>query len=264
MTPEPAGVTPEPGNDSPEPGADTPEPGANAPEPAAVTSQGETAPKARTISRGRLIGVNVLIGFTTLLLIVGMFSIWANRLLFNPDNWSNTSTQLLQNADIRSATANYVVDQLYANVNVAALIRQGLPPRLAPLADPAAGALRNAAVQGTELALSRPRVQNLWAQANRAADQTFINVVNGGKGVVSTNNGAVTLNLGAILENVAARLGLPPGLTSKLPPNIATLTVFKSHQLKTVQNAAAMGQALRHMAAQARIVGLGSIRSEAR
>ena len=210
---------------------------------AAVTSESATAtpdtemtPEARTISRRRLIGVDVLIAITTLLLIVGMFSVFANRLLFNPDNWSRTSTQLLQNADIRSATANYVVDQLYANVNVAGLIKQGLPTQFQGLAGPAAGALRNAAVQGTELALSRPRVQNLWAQANRAADQTFINVVNGGKGVVRTNNGAVTLNLGAILEDVAARLGLPSGLSSKLPPNIATLTVFKSDQLKTVQN----------------------------
>ena len=231
MTPEPVDVTPDPAG--------------VAPEAAAAPTGAETTPKARTISRRRLIGVDILIGFTTLLLIVGMFSIWANRLLFNPDNWSNTSTQLLQNPDIRSATANYVVDQLYANVNVAALIRQGLPPRLAPLADPAAGALRNAAVQGTELALSRPRVQSLWAQANRAADQTFINVVNGGKGAVSTNNGAVTLNLGAILENVAARLGLPSGLTSKLPPNVATLTVFKAHQLKTVHNS---GKAIKGLA----------------
>ena len=214
-------------------------------EPAAVTPDTEASRPATTISRRRLIGVDVLIGVTTLLLIVGMFSIWANRLLFNPDNWSNTSTQLLQNPDIRSATANYVVDQLYANVNVEALIRQGLPPRLAPLAAPAAGALRNAAVQGTELALSRPRIQNLWAQANRAADQTFINVVNGGKGAVSTNNGAVTLNLGTLLENVAARLGLPSGLSSKLPPNIATLTVFKSNQLKTVQNG---GKAIKGLA----------------
>jgi Short C-terminal domain len=190
----------------------------------------------RSISRGRLIGVDVLIGITTLLLIVAMFSVWANRLLFNPNNWSNTSTQLLQNPDIRSTTANYLVDQLYANYDVAGLIKQGLPPQLQGLAAPAAGALRNAAVQGAELALSRPRVQNLWRQANRAADETFIQVVNGGGPRVSVNQGAVTLNLGVILDNVASRLGLPSNLSSKLPANVATVTVFKSDQLKTVQN----------------------------
>ena len=192
-----------------------------------------------------MIGANTLIGFTTILLVVGVFSLWANRLMFNPDNWSNTSTQLLENPDIRSTTANYLVDQLYANVNVAGLLKSGLPPQLQQLAAPAAGALRNAAVQGAELALTRPRIQNLWAEANRAADKTFIAIVNGGKGAVGVNNGAVTLNLGLILDNVASRLGLPSNLASKLPANIANLTVFKSNQLKFVQDA---GNAIQDLA----------------
>jgi len=203
--------------------------------PAAADAPEAPRAAART-SRGRWIFVNVLLVVTTLLLVVAMFSIWANRLLFSPDNWSNTSTQLLQNQNIRSTTANYIVDQLYANVNVAGLLKSGLPPRLQPLAAPAAGALRNVAVQGTELALQRPRVQAAWAQANRAADQTFIAIVKGKKGVVSNNQGAVTLNLSAIVDNIASRLGLPPDIASKLPPNIANLVIFKSDQLKFVQN----------------------------
>ena len=217
-------------------------------EPDTVVAPASTpgpAPAKSTISRRRLVGVDILIGVTTLLLIVGMFAIWANRLLFNPDNWSNTSTQLLENPDIRSATANYLVDELYANVDVPGLIKSGLPPALQGLAAPAAGALRNGAVSATELALTRPRVQNLWAQANRAADQTFIAVVNGGGPRVSVNQGVVTLNLGVILDNVAARLGLPSNLSSKLPPNIANLTIFKSGQLKTVQDA---GKAIKGLA----------------
>jgi hypothetical protein len=182
---------------------------------------------------------------TTVLLVLAMFSVWANRLLFNPDNWSATSTQLLANPDIRSATSNYLVDQLYANVDVAGLLKQGLPPRLEPLAAPAAGALRNVAVQGVNLALSRPRVQNLWAQANRAADQAFIAVVNGHNGRVGVNQGVVTLNLGTILDNIASRLGISADITSKLPPDVATLTIFKSNQLKFIQD---VGKAIKGLA----------------
>jgi hypothetical protein len=210
----------------------------------AVPAPDPASPPAR-ISRRRLIGVDVLIGVTTLLLVVGIFATWANRLLFSPDNWSKTSTQLLQNENVRSTTANYIVDQLYANVNVAGLIKQGLPPQLQGLAAPAAGALRNAAVQGAELALMRPRVQTLWAQANRAADQTFVDIVNGGRGNVGVNQGAVTLDLSAILNNIAARLGLPSDLASKLPPSIATLTIFKANELKYVQNG---GKAIKGLA----------------
>jgi hypothetical protein len=186
-----------------------------------------------------------LIGVATLLLIVGVFSVWANRLLFNPDNWANTSTQLLQNPTIRSTTANYAVDQLYANVNVPALLKSALPTRLDPLAGPAAGALRNVAVQGVNLALSRPRVQDLWANANRAAAQSFVAIVNGGTRHVGVKQGVVTLNLAAIVDDVASRLGLPPNLGAKLPPHIAHLTVLKSDQLKAVQNG---GDFLRHLA----------------
>ena len=55
----------------------------------------------------------------------------------------------------------------------------------------------------------------------------------------------MTLNLGLILDNVASRLGLPSDLSSRLPANVANLTVFKSDRLKFVQN---VGQAIRHLA----------------
>ncbi len=205
------------------------------PEPAEEQPASQSLPAAR-ISRRRLILIDALIAFTTLLAVVGMLSVWANRLLFNPDNWETTSTQLLANSDIRNSTSNYIVDQVYKNVNVAAALSASLPPALQPLADPAAGALRNVAVQGVNLALQRPLVQSLWAKANRAADQTFIALVNGGKGAVGANNGVITLDLASVVDNVAARLGLPPSLGAKLPPSVATLTIFKSNQLKFVQD----------------------------
>lgn len=192
--------------------------------------------KPRTISRRRLVWVDVLITFTTVLLVIGMLSIYANRLLFNPTNWSNTSTQLLQNENVRSSAANYLVDQLYANVNVARLIKGELPPQLQSLAGPASGALRNVAVQATETALTRPRIQNLWRKANYAANQVFIKIVSGGGNRVKVDNGVVTLNLSAIIGQVATRLGLPASVVAKIPPNIGNLTVLKSNQLKSVQN----------------------------
>jgi hypothetical protein len=76
----------------------------------------------RSISHIRLLLVDVLLVLTTALAVVATFAVWANRQLLNPDNWSATSTQLLQNPAVRDATANYAVDQLYANVDVAGLI----------------------------------------------------------------------------------------------------------------------------------------------
>jgi len=64
----------------------------------------------------------------------------------------------------------HLVDQVYANVNVAALLKSALPPQLQPLAAPSAGAQRNAAVRGVELTLARPRVRSLWALVARRAN----------------------------------------------------------------------------------------------
>src|SRR5947209_11006375 len=219
--------------------------GADAQPVIGATPSASSSSSRAGISRKRLVAVDAVIGLTTLMLVVGIFSVWANRLLFSPDNWAKTSTQLLADPNIRPTTANYLVDQLYTNVDVPGLIKSGLPPQLQGLAAPAAGALRNAAVQAVDLALTRPRVQNLWAQANRAADQAFIAIVNGGGKRVGINQGVVTLNLGAILDNVASRLGLPSNLSSKLPANIATLTLFKSDQLNFIQKA---GKAIQGLA----------------
>lgn len=200
-------------------------------------NSGEDRPREqRSPSRLRLGLVNVLIWLTAVLLLVGVFAVWANRQILNPDNWSKTSTQLLQKQSIRSAAANYAVDQLYANVDVAALLRRGLPNTLRPLAGPASGALRNAAVSATESALSLPIIQNAWAAANRGAAQQLVAIVNGGRGPARVNRGEVRLDLAPIVDDLAPRLGLPRGLGSRLPPSIATFTVFKSDQLRFVQD----------------------------
>ncbi len=202
-------------------------------------------PPERTISRTRLILVDVLIWLTTVLLIVGIFAVWANRQMLNPDNWSKTSTQLLQKDSIRSAAANYAVDQLYANVDIAAILKSELPTQLQGLAGPVSGALRNAAVQGAELALSRPLIQNAWAKANRAANQALVTIVNGGKGAAQINGGTVTLDLTTVVDDIASRLGLSSNIASKLPPSAAKVTLFKSDQLKFIQD---IGSALTGLA----------------
>ncbi len=201
--------------------------------PAEPGLAGESSP-----GRGRRILVLVLIWGTTVLAVLGIFAVWANRQLLNPDNWANTSTRLLQNAEIRNATSNYLVQQLYAHVNVAGELKARLPPVLQPLAAPVAGALQNVAVSGAERALDSARVQALWKQANRAADQTFVSIVNGGKGAVKINGGQVTLNLAGIVADLTNQLGLPD-LASKLPPSVANLEIIKSNQiLKYVQDGA--------------------------
>ena len=198
----------------------------------------------RPVTRGRRLAVRVLVWVTSVLAVLAMFAIWANRELLNPDNWSDTSTKLLKNAAIRDATANYLVDQLYANVNVEEEIKSRLPKEVQAIAGPVAGGLRSLATEAAKRVLANPRVQELWRQANRGADQTLVAVVEGKEGTVAINKGEVSLNLATVVKEVGKRLGLPD-VSSKLPPSAAHLRIMKSDQIGFVQN---IGNALKGLA----------------
>jgi hypothetical protein len=184
------------------------------------------------------IWVRVIVGLATVLAILSILSIWANRQLMNPTNWSKTSTALLRKQTIRSAVSAYLIDQLYANVDVEERLKSGLPQQLAPLAGPLSGALHNLAEQGAERALELPRVQDAWRTANYAADQTLVTIVKGGGSRVQINGGTVSLNLHQIVADIALQLGLPASVADKLPPSVASLKIVTSSQLGLVRSLA--------------------------
>ena len=182
--------------------------------------------------------IHVLLALTTVLAVLAMLAIWANRELLNPDNWASTSRQLLHNAQVRAATANYLVGQLSDSLNVSGVIGSDVPPVLQPFASGAAEDLRKAAASGIERALARPDLQTAWAAANRVAAQTFVNIVEGHSRAVSVNGGEVTLNLRTVLEAVSARLSLPVDLGAQLPASAAQLRILRSDQLSLVRKGA--------------------------
>jgi hypothetical protein len=182
--------------------------------------------------------VRTLIGIATVLGVVAIFAVWANRQLLDTHYWTNTSTKMLESPPIREALAGYLTDQLYANVDVAGELRGELPSELKPLAAPAAGALRNLVEKGVNFALQRPRVQGLWRTANEATHAEFVKLVENRSEVVRLpGGGAVVINLRPLLSDAASRVGAPTSVVEKIPANVAELRVIKSNSLRTMQNA---------------------------
>jgi len=171
----------------------------------------------------------------SVLAFVAILAVWANRQLLNTDNWTNTSTELLENRVIRDQIGVFLVDQLYANVDVSAELREALPERLQPLAGPAAGGLRQLAERASKEALSRPRAQQAWADANRNAQLALLAVLEGDGSVVSTEGGDVVLDLNALLGQMQERVGIGGRLQDRLPASAAQITVMESDRLATAQ-----------------------------
>ncbi len=182
--------------------------------------------------------MKALVALGSVLAFLSVFSIWVERQALNTNDWVETSGQLLQNSKIRSAVANYLVNQLYEHVNVEKELRSILPGETKRLAGPAAGGLRQVAGNGAEQILKTSIAQSLWQSANRTAHEQLVAVLEEKSGTLSTENGTVTLNLGSLVTNLANQVGIGADLAAKLPPNAGQIEILHSDQLKTAQNIA--------------------------
>jgi putative oligomerization/nucleic acid binding protein len=178
----------------------------------------------------------VIIVVASLLAFLAVFALWANRQLLNTENWTDTSSELLENEAIRGQLAVFLVDQLYANRDVQGRVEEALPPRLQPLAGPAAGGLKDLAVRATDGLLGRPRPQELWEDANRRAHTRFLDVIEGGGDVVSTEGGDVTLDVKALLGQTEERVGVGGRAEQKIPEDAAQITIMRADNLELAQD----------------------------
>ena len=190
------------------------------------------------MSRARRRTIKALVVLGSVLAFLSVFAIWIERQALNTNDWVDTSGRLIQNPEIRSAVGNYLVEQLYANVNVEKELEGILPGETKQLAGPLSGGLRQVAGSGTEEVLKTTTAQELWKDANRAAHEQLLAVLENKKEAVSTANGEVTLNLGGLVTNLAQQVGIGAQLAEKLPPDAGQVTILRSDQLKTAQDIA--------------------------
>ncbi len=190
------------------------------------------------MSRGRRRAVKALVVLGSVLAFLSVFAIWTERQALNTNDWVDTSSRLLQNQTVRTALADYLVDQLYENIDVEEELKDKLPGDTKELAGPISGAVRQFAGDGAEKVLETSTMQSLWEDANRSAHEQLLAVLEDKKEAVSTANGEVKLNVGSLITNLANQIGIGKSLAEKLPPDAGQIEILKSDQLKTAQNIA--------------------------
>lgn len=180
--------------------------------------------------------VKALVGFGSLLAFLSVFAIWVERQALDTDDWVATSDRLIENKTIRSALADYLVDQLYANVDVEKEVEGKLPDDVKEFAGPVSSGLRQVAGEGAEKVLETSTAQSLWEKANRTAHEQLKAVLEDKGEAVSTEGGTVTLNLGALLTDLADQVGIGESLAKRLPEDAARIEILHSDDLKTAQD----------------------------
>jgi hypothetical protein len=207
-----------------------------------MSESGDSGPATAPRGGPRKLSI-ALVVLGTIVTLLAIFSIWANRQLLNTDNWVSTSDRLLTNEKVDERLANYLAEEVFTGERLEARLEESLPPKLAPLASAVAGGLHGLAPQVAERLLEAPRLQALWSDANRKAHEELLEVLDGGGTTVSTANGTVTLDLKPLVETLGERVGISD-LGEQLPVGAGRLTIIHSDELEAAQKGVKL---LRHL-----------------
>ena len=170
----------------------------------ALSSKADPAPAAgEVVSRSsglRRAAVLTLVVAATVAALASVLAVWVQRQVLDTDVYVRSSSAMLDDPAVRTAIANYAVDEVYRRVDVEAELEDVLPKDADRFANLAAAALRPAAYQVVDRALRTSALEGFWEGANRQAHEQFVRtVVGGGETGVSTEGGVVQLGLRPIL-----------------------------------------------------------------
>jgi predicted nuclease with TOPRIM domain len=177
-----------------------------------------------------------LIVLASVLLLVSMAANWVQRAALDTNQVVDTTDEVLADQDVQEALSIYLVDQLYANVDVKGQIEQELPSNARALSAPIAAATRQLALNVSQKALASPRVQALVSNAVRASHEKFVRLIRDKNQYVSTTGGDVTLEYGSLVADLAARLGVDPATISEIQGIVRDLSTNLKQGLTAAQD----------------------------
>ncbi len=182
----------------------------------------------------------MLLVLAFLLAIVSVLVVYVRNEILNTDTFVGTVAPLASNPAVQTAIADEVSQQLLAQVNVTAQVRNALPPRASFLATPIADGLGTVVNAATLKFVQSSAFEKLWVQMNRQAHSEVVEVLTGGsKGSVSASNGTVSLDTSKVADRVIKQLDAQGiSVFDKVPTaKLPTYTLLKSTQLVRAQKA---------------------------
>jgi hypothetical protein len=162
----------------------------------------------------------------TLVGVVGIGGIWANRQLLDTGSWVSTSDRMLHNQEIRHRVAKFLAAELVAHV------RDQVQSAGSELSGEEEGQLEAQVPALAERALATHRIDVIWRQANRVAHESLLGILNEEPGSAGQK---VVLNLDPALRYLAGELKYGELQASAPPPGAGRIEVVREGELETAQ-----------------------------
>ncbi|MGC1165799.1 MAG: hypothetical protein WA862_06800 [Solirubrobacterales bacterium] len=165
-----------------------------------------------------------LIVIASVLLVFSISANWVQTQLLETDEVTATTQEIVTDDDAQEQLSIFLVDQLYATVDVQGQIEERLPPPVQPLAAPIGGAVRQLAADAAARALADPRVGSLISTAVAGAHEQFVQLIEDEAQYTSTTGNEVTIQYGDLVADLAVRLGLDPATISDIRAIVQTFS----------------------------------------
>jgi hypothetical protein len=182
--------------------------------------------------------VRILVLLGALLAILSLLAGYVRFQGLDTETVEATAGDLIADPEIRDQISATLVEQLFANVDVEAALRERLPPDQRGLAGPLAGAVQLGADRAADRLLERPRPQQLWVRTITETHRNLIRVLEDETGPVSTEDGAVVLNLQPLIIQLGDRVAVVGRINERIlaNPDAGRITIMEADQLETAQD----------------------------
>jgi hypothetical protein len=186
----------------------------------------------------RAIVARILVVIGAIFVILSLLAGYVRFQALDTDTVEATAGDLIADPQIRDQIAATLVDQLFANVDFAAALRERLPPEQQGLADPVAGAVRLGADGAARRLLARPRAQELWVRSIVATHRNLIRILEDDTGAISTEGGNLVLDLQPLVIQLGERVAIIGRIDERLRanPDVGRITIMEADQLETAQD----------------------------
>jgi hypothetical protein len=184
----------------------------------------------------RLLLARVLVVLGALLVILSLLAGYVRFQGLDTDTVESTAGDLIADPEIRDQIAATLVDELFANVDVEAALREQLPADQKGLAAPIAGALRLGAEPAAQRLLSRPRAQELWVRTITETHRNLLRVLDDDLGPLGTEGGDIVLDLRPLVVQLGDRVAVIGRIDRRIRSDAGRIKIMDADQLETAQD----------------------------
>jgi hypothetical protein len=183
-----------------------------------------------------MVAARTLVVVGTVFAVLALLAAFIRYQALDTATVNDTAGELIADQEIRDQVAASLVDQLYANVDVAAALAQQLPPDQKGLAGAASAGLREVSDRLARRLLERPRTQQLWVNSVTTAHEQLVKVLDDDVTGITTENGAVILDLRPLVIQLGDQIAIVGRLATRLPDDTGRVEIMQADQLETAQD----------------------------